>query len=104
MAIVIFRDKTAAAVCGDLGPPNKIGEASIRVHEALQQPGCPDPCAKRDAEGFCQKALNASVEQDVLFFVFPNSAFDASELNLETINTKVKERAFGLYNKLRGAS
>jgi hypothetical protein len=104
MAIVIFKDKTAAAVCGDLGPPNKIGEASIRVHEALQQPGCPDPCPKRDANGFCQKALNASVEQDVLYFVFPNSAFAQDELNLETINTKVKERAFGLYNKLRGAS
>ena len=50
------------------------------------------------------RARNASVEQDVLCFVFPNSAFAASELNLETINTKVKERAFGLYNKLRGAS
>jgi hypothetical protein len=36
--------------------------------------------------------------------VFPDSAFDQRELNLETINTKVKERAFGLYNKLRGAS
>jgi hypothetical protein len=46
----------------------------------------------------------ASVEQDALYFVFPNSAFAASELDLATINTKVKERAFGLYNKLRGAS
>jgi hypothetical protein len=35
---------------------------------------------------------------------FQIRAFDQSELNLETINTKVKERAFGLYNKLRGAS
>jgi hypothetical protein len=47
---------------------------------------------------------HASVEQDILYFVFPNSAFAEGELNLETINTKVKERAFGLYNKLRGAS
>jgi hypothetical protein len=104
MAIVIFKDKTAAAVCGDLGPFNKIGEASIRVHETLQQQGCPDPCSKRDAKGFCQRARNASVEQDVLYFVFPNSAFAENELNLETINTKVKERAFALYNRLRGAS
>ena len=42
--------------------------------------------------------------QDVLYFVFPNSAFAEGELNLETINTKLKGRAFGLYNKLRGAS
>jgi len=104
IAIVIFKDKTAAAVCGDLGPFNKIGEASIRVHEGLQQQGCPDPCSRRDANGFCQRALNASVEQDVLYFVFPNSAFAKADLNLETINTKIKERAFGLYNKLRGAS
>jgi hypothetical protein len=104
MAIVVFKDRTSAAVCGDLGPFNKIGEASIRVHEDLQQQGCPDPCSKRDAKGFCRLVLNSSVEQDVLFFVFPDSAFDESELNLGTINTKIKERAFGLYNKLRGAS
>jgi hypothetical protein len=74
LAIVIFKDKTAAALCGDLDPFNKIGEASIRVHEPLQQQGCPDPCSKRDAKGFWQRARNASVEQDVLYFVFPNSA------------------------------
>ena len=104
VAVVIFKDKTAAALCGDLGPFNKIGEASIRVHEALQQQGCPDPCSKRDAKGFRQRTRNASVEQDVLYFVFPNSAFAEDQLNLETINITVKERAFGLYNKLRGAS
>ena len=46
----------------------------------------------------------ASDEQDALYFVFPNTAYAEDELNLETINTKLKERAFGLYNKLRGAS
>lgn len=103
VAIVIFKDKITAAVCGDLGPPSKIGEASIHVHEALQ-PACPDPCARRKADGFCVLARNSSVEQDVLYFVFPGSAFDNKELTLETINTKVSERALALYNKLRGAS
>jgi hypothetical protein len=46
----------------------------------------------------------ASVEQDALYFVFPNTAFAEGELNLETIHTKLKERASGLYNELRGAS
>jgi hypothetical protein len=59
---------------------------------------------RADAKGFGQRARNASVEQDVLYFVFPNSAFAEGELNLETINTKIRERAFGLYNKLCGAS
>jgi hypothetical protein len=101
MAIVIFKDMITAAICGDLGPVAKIGEASIRVHEALQ-PACPDPCT-RDSNGFCRKARNSSVGQDVLYFVFPGSAFAAGELTLDNITTKVKERAFALYNALRGA-
>jgi hypothetical protein len=102
VAIVIFKDMITAAICGDLGPVKKIGEASIRVHEALQ-PACPDPC-RRDGNGFCSKVRNSSVEQDVLYFVFPNSAFANGELTLDNITTKVKERAFALYNGLRGAS
>jgi hypothetical protein len=103
LAVVIFKDKSAAAICGDLGPHHKIGEASIRVHETLQQLGLPDPCSKRNNEGFCLKARNSSVEENVLFFVFPRSAFKPEELTLANINTMIKERAFGLYNKLRGA-
>jgi hypothetical protein len=104
VAIVIFKDKITAAICGDLGPPNKIGEGSIHVHELLQQLGCPDPCVKRDDKGFCVRARDSSVDEDVLFFVFPDSAFNKDELTFENINTKITERAFGLFNKLRGAS
>ena len=102
VAIVIFKDMITAAICGDLGPVKKIGEASIRVHEALQ-PACPDPC-RRDQNGFCSKVRNSSVEEDVLYFVFPGSAFADGELTLDNITTKVKERAFTLYNVLRGTS
>jgi Fungal chitosanase of glycosyl hydrolase group 75 len=102
VAVVIFKDMITAAICGDLGPVKKIGEASIRVHEALQ-PACPDPCS-RDRSGFCSKVRNSSVEEDVLYFVFPNSAFDVNELTLDNSTTKIKERAFTLYNQLRGVS
>lgn len=102
VAVVVFGDKMTAAICGDLGPSHKIGEASIRVHEALQQHGCPDPCVKRDANGFCQRVRNASVEEDVLYFVFPNSALQKSDRTIETINALVQERAFALFRKLRG--
>jgi hypothetical protein len=102
VAVVIFKDMITAAICGDLGPVKKIGEASIRTHEALQ-PACPDPC-RRDQNGFCSKVRNSSVEQDVLYFVFPGSAFADGELTLDNITTMVKERAFTLYNQLRGAS
>jgi hypothetical protein len=104
VAVVIFKDRITAAICGDLGPPDKIGEASIRVHEALQQHGCPDPCSKRNARGACLRARNSSVAQDVLYFIFPKSAFASDELTFENINTRIMERAFGLYNKLRGAA
>src|SRR5262245_2964610 len=60
LAVVVYKDKTTAALCADLGPHNKIGEASIRVHEALQQQGCPDPCSRRDGSGFCVRVRNSS--------------------------------------------
>ncbi|HEX5211816.1 MAG TPA: glycoside hydrolase family 75 protein [Pseudolabrys sp.] len=103
VAIVIFKGKKTAAVCGDAGPFNKIGEASIAVHMALSDGhACPDPCTRRDASGNCLKARDSSVEQDVLFFVFPNSAFDDGELTADNINAKVTERAEGLFSALRG--
>lgn len=101
VAVVILKGKMTAAVCADAGPFNKIGEASIAVHQALM-PGCPDPCVQRDAQGHCKRTRNASVEKDVLFFVFPNSAFGAGELTAANINAKVEQRAMALFNQLRG--
>jgi hypothetical protein len=100
VAAVIFRDKITAAICGDLGPPKKIGEGSIRLHEALHPPA-PDPCSLRQPDGSCKRVLNASIDEDVLFFVFPDSAFGA-ELTANNLEAKVKERALSLFNKLRG--
>ena len=79
----------------NLGPDRRIGEASIRVHEALQQQGLPDPCARRSDKGFCLKTRNSSVDENVLFFVFPGSKFEPDELTLSNINTMVKARALG---------
>lgn len=101
VAIVIFKDKMTTAVCADAGPFNKIGEASIAVHEALM-PACADPCSQRNAQGHCLRTRNASVGKDVLFFVFPNSAFGPGELTAANINAKVRQRAIGLYNQVSG--
>ena len=102
MALVIFKDKIAAAVCGDIGPSKKIGEGSIRLHEALHPPA-PDPCELRQPDGSCKRILNASIEEDVLFFVFPKSS-SGEELTASNLETLVNERAFALYNKFRGAT
>lgn len=71
--MVIFGDRMAGALAGDIGPAKKIGEGSIRLHELLHPPA-PDPCARRDANGFCQRIRDASIGGDVLFFAFPGSA------------------------------
>jgi hypothetical protein len=102
VAVVIFKDKITAAICADMGPTKKIGEGSIRVHEAFHPPA-PDPCSLRQPDGSCRRILNASIEENVLYFVFPGSAFGA-ELNAGNLEAKVKERAFALYNRLRGVS
>jgi hypothetical protein len=99
VAIVIFKDKITAAICGDLGPAPKIGEGSIRLHEALHPPA-PDPCSHRNPDGTCRQILNASIDEDVLFFVFPGSGF-VDELTPTNLEPKVKERAFSLFNRLR---
>jgi hypothetical protein len=102
VALVIFKDKIAAAICGDIGPSKKIGEGSIRLHEALHPPA-PDPCSLRQPDGSCERIVNDSIDEDVLFFVFPNSSL-GEELTVSTLETLVNERAFTLYNKLRGAT
>src|SRR6516164_3431447 len=102
VALVIFKDKVAAAICGDIGPSKKIGEGSIRLHEALHPPA-PDPCSLRNPDGSCKRILNASIEEDVLFFVYPDSAFD-DDFTLQDLEARVKERAFTLFNKLRGVT
>jgi hypothetical protein len=102
IATVVFKDKATAAICGDMGPSKKIGEGSIRLHEALHPPAL-DPCSLRNPDGSCKRILNASIEEDVLFFVYPGSAFD-DDFTLQNLEAKVKERAFALFNKLRGVS
>ena len=101
LAVVIFGDKIAAAVCGDLGPVKKIGEASIGVHELLRQPGVPDPCKTRDANGNCLRIRNASVGGNVLYFVFPNSSI-ARSFTKANAESKIAE-ALVLYDRFRSA-
>jgi hypothetical protein len=103
VAIAIYKDKITAAICGDLGPNRKIGEGSIRVHEDFFPPA-PDPCKARDPnDKHCVRILDASIDEDVLIFVFPGSSF-AEGLTPTTIESKVKERAFTRFNQLKGLS
>jgi hypothetical protein len=67
LAVVVYRDKYTPAFFAEIGPTFRVGEASIRVHENLPVP-FPWTSPRKD------RILNASVEGDVIYCVFPNSA------------------------------
>ena len=69
-AIVVFNGHVVPAIVGDGGPFNKLGEASNAVFKAVGK----DRCLETNSDGHCTKYLDASVESDVLYFVFPGSA------------------------------
>ena len=101
VAIVIYKDKIAAAVLGEVGPAAKIGEGSIRLHEMLHPPA-KDPCIQRHpTKRFCKRVRNESIPERVLYFVFPGTKF-GKELRPATIESLVSGRAFERYNQLRG--
>jgi hypothetical protein len=98
IVMVIFGDKAAGALIGDIGPTRKIGEGSIRVHELLHPPAA-DPCSQRDRNGFCRRVRNASIGEDVLFFAFPGSEI-ASSFNQSSAEPLLKSRAEELLRAL----
>ena len=98
VAAVIYKDKITGAIFGDIGPIKKIGEGSIRLHEALHPPA-PDPCSLPNPDGTCKRILNASIEEDVLVFAFPKSA--PVQLVPATLEAYVKQQALTLFNSLR---
>ena len=104
LAVVIYKGEKTAAICGDIGPFRKIGEGSICLHERLR-PAAPDPCRNgRDpATGFCRRIFDSSIEEDVLFFVFPGSAFgdDLQLADLTGTHNRLRDRAFALLDQLR---
>ena len=100
LAVVIYGNKIAPAICGDLGPYRLIGEASIRVHENLRQRGVPDPCKARDVHGNCLKILNEGVAEDVLYFAFPNSAL-GPRLTLRHAEKQIRDAALACYDGFR---
>lgn len=97
LAVVVYRDKLAYALVADEGPAKKIGEGSIRLHELLP---APDPCTRRDANHQCLRVRDASIEKDVLYFIFPHSKIEG--LTPQNVVALVNEKAAGLFDRLKG--
>lgn len=99
VAVVVYRGRLATALAGDTGPAKKIGEGSIHLHEMLSPPA-PDPCSGRDQNGSCRRVRNASIGEDVLYFVFPGSAFGEG-LNQANVEAMVGQKATALFERLQ---
>lgn len=69
-AVVIFNGRVVSAIVGDGGPFNKLGEASNAVFKAVGK----DRCRATNSDTHCTRYLDASLESDVLYFVFPGTA------------------------------
>ena len=69
LAAVIKDGKLQFAIVGDVGPPPKIGEGSMKLHAALGH----NTCTAYDAGGNCSGFTDVSIDPPVLYFVFPNT-------------------------------
>jgi hypothetical protein len=86
------------AIVGDHGPKCKAGEGSIQLHEMLGHKGC----KKRDANGVCTVAGAASIERDVLYFIFPGSRGKSIDgLTPDNINGRLTAEGAKLMESLK---
>jgi hypothetical protein len=94
-AAVIFKDQITGAFVADEGPFFKIGEASIRIHERLQ-PATPSPWQTSAKK----KIRDSSVEQDVLYFVFPRTA-STDELDPANAEQEITDTAMAFLERFK---
>ena len=86
LAAVIKDGKLEFAIVGDVGPPPKIGEGSMKLHANLGH----DTCTAHDEGGNCSQFTDVSIEPPVLYFVFPNTKRLIYEgLSPENINQRI---------------
>lgn len=100
VGVLIYGSQITAFAFGDLGPHDKLGEASICAHEGLM-PAAPDPC-HRDAHGQPTRIIDASIERDVLVVAFPRSALRLIDLTPDNFEVQVKAHAYDLFSQIHG--
>jgi hypothetical protein len=70
MGIVIYGGKWTPVFVADIGPINRLGEASSAVHKAVWK----DRCAKKAPDGeHCASYIDSGVDGKVVYVVVPNS-------------------------------
>jgi len=87
VAAVVYGSNRVFAVVADQGPPCKIGEGSIQLHEILGH----RVCKARRQNGDCTKLRNVGIERDVLYFIFPGTHNDLlPNLTPENIGARIE--------------
>lgn len=98
VAAVVYHDKIVYALVADVGPPCKIGEGSIELHERLGH----HACTSRNAKGACEKIRDVSIPKDVLYFVFRGSKSRIwPGLTPQNVNERVATEGASRMNELR---
>ncbi len=98
LCVVVYNGCISAAVFGDIGPWDKLGEGSIFLHEGLAAGGAPDPCSRRNPDGSARLIRNSSISGNVIFVGFPKSAIP---LDWDEAPDQIREAAYGLLAALR---
>ena len=109
LGVVVYKDKVVPVFIADSGPYNKLGEGSSLLHQLIGEDKC--KAGKRRTDGktrpdkrwisdvYCTDYKNVSVDDKVLFFIFPNSKIP----NLSPSNAvaKINAEALKRFEKLK---
>jgi hypothetical protein len=95
LGVVVYRDKLVPVFVADGGPSFRLGEGSSALFRELGE----DRCSKKDSDGHCTIYRDFSIEDEVLFFVFPKS--EIKDLNPNNALEKVKNEALKRFQKLK---
>jgi hypothetical protein len=87
LGIVVYQNQIVPVFIADGGPSFRLGEGSLALFKELGA----DRCTKRNTDGNCLDYLDSSIEDKVLFFVFPKS--EIKDLKPDNALAKVKKEA-----------
>ncbi len=95
LAAVVKDGKLQFAIVGDVGPPPKIGEGSMKLHANLGH----NTCTAYDEAGNCSEFTDVSIDAPVLYFVFPNTKrLLLDGLSAENINARIASVGSDVWN------
>jgi hypothetical protein len=95
VGVVIYKDKVVPVFVADGGPYNKLGEGSEALFKALGE----DRCLRWRPDGHCKEYHDSSVDEKVLFFLFPRS--NIAGLTPANALEKIRAEALARFDMLR---